>query len=88
MGNLKWKFYSNRKLNKEELEYFINSLKNGYYNWIKPNMNIYCIIQIFENETEITNDYYIDGAKLEEIAEQMENGIFENVLTETDLIKN
>ena len=88
MNNLKWRFYSNRKLDTKELKYFIDMLKQGYYNWIKPNMNIYCIIQIFENETEITNDYYIDGAKLEEIAEEMGNGIFENVLTETDLIKN
>lgn len=88
MGNLKWKFYSNRKLDKKELEYFITSLKNGYYNWIKPNINIYCIIQIFQNNTEITNNYYIDGAKLEEIAKDIENGIFENVLNESDLIEN
>lgn len=88
MGNLKWKFFSNRKLDKEELEYFIISLENGYYNWIKPNMNIYCIIQIYQDNVEITNDYYIDGAKLEEIAKDIKNGIFENVLNENDLIEN
>lgn len=88
MGKLKWKFYSNRPLDNEELAYFINSLKNGYYNWVKPNMNIFCIIQIFENDIEITDNYYIDGAKLEEIAEDMENGILENDLEENDLIEN
>lgn len=83
-----WELVVNRVVDKTELKSIIENIRNGYNSYMKPNINLSWELVIFDTETfeNKSNELYVEGSKLNDIADLLLQGTKRGFLNKDEVI--